>query len=235
MISGVPQRKPQTREDVLAEKLEFENMKVTGYRVDGKTHPDVWKVNKPDTRDVIPPELPDGYSEAEVFHTMVENVISNVWAEMLIPEVPVDERSGVGMVIFKEMNPCFSPLDEEKVAGGEMLKVLFERYGDLRAGRHPGLVFGILWFKAWRLDLVLEALDVLEAVWQRGELRAEILKGIVDVLAMRLPLILARLEEIAAEPGPTSKRLAVAIDRMQERVNVINEMQGKLALEMARL
>jgi|GEM_PF-6228234 len=228
-------RRPETKEEVLAEELEPEHRKVIRPRKDGKTKPEGWEQRKEDTRDLIPEELPPEIAREALFHTSVENVITNTWAELLAPLVPAQHRYDVGSVLGQKMLPLWKEVAKNWLAGLDLTHWLVDRYPEVTGVRGRSLGMDLLWFKAWRWDLLLEALARLEAIQAEAELPPEVLRNLVEELGTWLPIILTRLEELAAEPGPTSARLQAAIARTRERIPVLEAMWARVAGERTAL
>ncbi len=119
------------------------------------------------------------------------------------------------------MRPCFDVLEVDEIAHQVTLGYVHQRYPLFSRVKYFGLSALVLECAAWRFDLVMEVLEVLQAARQRGGLDKGIVTGIVDIWKRWMPEILTRLEQLDVEQGSSSRRLGKAIELMRERVRMI--------------
>jgi len=221
-------RLAQTKEEAWAEKLEPPHRKIVPPRDSQGTYSSIWKFPKEDSRDLSPENLPSDVSAPGVFDALVETLILNIWGDVAY-QFTSKRRSYLIYIIRDQMWPAFEPLLEHPTAQMEILALMLQRYGRYCFLPFPREALQAISERGWSLPLTLDIVRLLWNLRVQGVLEDGWLTPILERLAFWFPRILARLEELAREPGDNSQRLLTAIQRMRTRIAEIDGMKINLA------
>jgi len=204
----------QSAEEEWAEKREPEHRQVMARRANAEGE-GAWKMTKEDCADLSLDDLPPEVSASGAFEASVETLLLNVWGEIFEASKQKGpcERLNERIALW----PVFAPLLENSAAQIEMLAMLWRRYGKNCCPPYPRDALETLQHRGWPLPLVMEAARGLFYLRAQGRLEDGWLVPLLERLKRWFSRILRRLEEMARQPGATSRRLAAAVDRMRER------------------
>jgi hypothetical protein len=181
---------------------------------------------KSETHDLFPEVLHLNTAEG-IQDELRENLILKVWADVIVQNSPpIQLPPSVAKLLNQQMSDVFTPLLSLPSLREEIMDLQFHHFRGFNAGYLGRDITSWLWKNGWPLHYVMGLLERMEEIRAAGELDAALLHPIHAELLHWMPLILARLEEIAAAPGPTSQRLAAAITTMRLRIPRLRELQA---------
>jgi hypothetical protein len=189
-------------------------------------HGEPWQVTKADTVDILPPLFPKWTSPESVLAELAERTIAKVWASLITRDSTISRQNSLAAVINLQVSPAFSALGDRAALEQEFLDARLHFMKSIREGDSRFARLGWLGMNGWPLHHTMGLLERMEEIRAGGELDAALLHPIHAELLHWMPLILARLEEIAAEPGATSQRLAAAITTMRQRIPRLRQLQA---------